>query len=131
MDLWNRVVEAGHAVLVQPEYLTKYRIHGSSVTVGKFRETEQKAQWVEACMHARRLGVREPTWEQFIDLQKQVPWTQRFNNRRRDYARALYKAAAYHFSRRHYARLVPGLLAAMALEPRYVLHRVLPQIRKS
>jgi hypothetical protein len=53
------------------------------------------------------------------------------NSRRRDYARALYKAAVFHFSSKQYLKLVPGLLAAMALEPRYVLQRVLPQVRKS
>ena len=31
IDLWNRVVDAGCMVLVQAEYLTRYRIHASSV----------------------------------------------------------------------------------------------------
>jgi glycosyltransferase involved in cell wall biosynthesis len=131
MDLWNRVVEAGYAVLVQPEYLTKYRIHGSSVTVGKFRETEQKSQWVEACMHARFEKKPEPTWEQFVADREHLSWPLWLNTRRRDYARALYKAAVFHFSKREYVKLVPGLLAAVALEPWYVVQRVLPQLKKS
>jgi glycosyltransferase involved in cell wall biosynthesis len=131
MDLWNRVVEAEYEVLVQPEYLTKYRIHGSSVTVGKFRETEQKSRWVEACMAARRNGIEEPTWEQFLRERDHQSWPKWLNSRRRDYARALYKAAVYHFSKREYVKLVPGLLAAVALEPWYVLQRILPQLKKT
>jgi glycosyltransferase involved in cell wall biosynthesis len=131
MDLWNRVVEAGYAVLVQPECLTKYRIHGSSVTVGKYRETEQKAQWVEACMHARREKRPEPTWQQFLDDRDRSSWSKRLNTRRRDYARALYKASVYQFSTKHYFKVIPGLLAATALEPHYVLQRVLPQLKKT
>ncbi len=131
MDLWNRVVDAGHAVLVQPEYLTKYRIHASSVTVGKFRATEEKAQWVEACIRARHDRKPEPGWEQFLAERNSLPLLQRFNARRRDYARALYKASVFHFSRRRYDRFVPGLIAATVLEPWYVLQRVLPQLRRS
>ena len=131
MDLWNRVVEAGYGVLVQPEYLTKYRIHGSSVTVGKFWETEQKAQWVEACMQARLQKQPEPTWAQFVAARDQLSWPRWLNARRRDYARALYKAAAIQFSQRQYVKVVPGLLAALVLEPWYVLQRVIPQLKKS
>ncbi len=131
MDLWNRVAEAGHHVLVQPELLTKYRIHSSSVTVGQFRTTEAKAHWVEACIRARHAGRPEPTWELFqSDRQHQSKWN-RFNAFRKDYGRALYKSAVCHFSHQRYEIFLPKMMAAAALEPWYVLQRVLPQLRRS
>jgi hypothetical protein len=35
------------------------------------------------------------------------------------------------FSKRQYVKVVPGLLAALVLEPWYVLQRVIPQLKKS
>lgn len=130
MDLWNRVIDAGHAVLVQEEYLTKYRIHGSSVTVSRFAATERKAQWVQACILARHHNKPEPTLQEFLTECGRRPWIKRVNARRRDYARALYKLSVFQFSQRRYSHFVPNLLAAMAMEPKYVLNRVLPQFRR-
>lgn len=127
LDLWNRVVDAGHSVLVQDEYLTRYRIHSSSVTVKRFRVSEAKARWVESCILARHEHRPEPTWEQHVARQNNRPWPRRLNARRRDHARALYKAAVLHFSRGRYEKCLPRLLAAAALEPWYVFQRVLPQ----
>ncbi len=131
MDLWNRVIDGGHAVLVQEEYLTKYRIHGTSVMVSKFAFAETRTQWVRACILARHQNRPEPTLEQFQQHRSELSWPRRFAARRRDYGRALYKSAVFQFSRRSYARFVPTLAAAMALEPWYVLKRLLPQLHRA
>jgi len=131
MDLWNRVVDAGYQVLVQGEHLTQYRIHASSVSVGKFKIAEEKAQWVEACILARHQNRAEPTREGFLESRKNLPVTQRFNTVRRNWARAIYKASVFHFSRRNWVRFVPGLATALVLEPWYVLQRIIPQLRKA
>ena len=100
MDLWNRVIDAGHAVLVQDEVLTQYRIHGSSVTVSKSRSTEHKSKWVQACIQARHEGRAEPTEAEFLAACRNQPWSTRVDGMRRDWARALYKSAVFSFSRR-------------------------------
>lgn len=133
VDLWNRVAERdpdNPGLLVQGEYLMRYRIHGSSVCVASSRLTAQKAEWVETCMRRRRSGHAEPAWEQFLAEQAALPWTSRLNRNRRDNARTLYKSAVFHFSRKHYARFVPALLGAALLEPGFVLPRLVPQVRK-
>ena len=131
MDLWNRVIDAGHAVLVQNEVLTQYRIHGSSVTVSNSRSTEHKSKWVQACIQARHEGRAEPSEAEFLADRRDQPWSSRLDETRRDWARALYKSAVFSFSRRQYARFFSGLIAAASLEPVYVLKRVLPQLRRS
>jgi glycosyltransferase involved in cell wall biosynthesis len=130
MDLWNRVIDAGHGVLVQDEPLTCYRIHGSSVMVSKSRNAERKVQWATACIHARHEGKPEPTEAQFLAERKNRPVLQRMNDERRELARALYKSAVFHFSRRRWKKFLPALAAAAALEPSFVLPRVRAQLKR-
>src|SRR5689334_2912755 len=76
MDLWNRISERGHLILVQPEYLMEYRIRSGSITAGKFLEVRLKYEWVRACMSARRVGLPEPDWVTFLRERDEVGfWT--------------------------------------------------------
>jgi glycosyltransferase involved in cell wall biosynthesis len=127
-DLWNRILERHAGVIVQPEHLMKYRIHGGSVCVSSAREATRKTDWVEACMVHRRAGAAEPSWAQFLEDQRCQPWWAKLNRGRRDFARTLYKAAVFHFSMRNYTRFASTLTCATVLEPFYVLPRVLPQL---
>ena len=129
VDLWNRVADAGGVVLVQPEYLTNYRIHGSSVCVESARRATRKLEWVEACARARRGGAAEPTWEQFEAARGGGGLVARLNRARRDVARAMYKAATLHYSDRRYHRLAAALAAAAVLEPAYVWEKLGPRLR--
>ena len=131
MDLWNRVIDAGHAVLVQDEHLTQYRIHSSSVTVQKFRVSESKARWVEACIWARHHNQPEPTWEQMLAKNDDMSWARQLNATRREYGRAIYKAATLDYSRRQYRTFFVRIVAAILLEPWYVLPRILPQFKRN
>jgi glycosyltransferase involved in cell wall biosynthesis len=128
VDLWNRMVERGHSVRVQPEYLTNYRIHGGSACVASARRAAQKLEWVQACVTSRRAGFPEPTWQQFLDDVRDRPLLGRLNQSRKDVARAHYKAATLHFSDRRYVRFAAHLAAAAALEPGYVAQKLLPQV---
>ena len=130
LDLWNRVAERGHRVAVQDEYLLKYRIHGTSASISRARLMQQKAIWMERCIASRRRGEPEPTWDEFVDQNRRAPLRERLGQWRREVGRTFYQAAQHHFSTRSYARLVPTLLAAAALEPSLVLSRVLPRLVK-
>ena len=130
LDLWNRVADAGHGVLVQNEPLTAYRIHASSVMVSKSRTAERKVQWATACIRARHQNQPEPTEQQFLQQLQNQPLLQKLNNTRRDLGRALYKSAVHHYSTRNYAKFLPLLTTAAALEPIYVYRRIAPQFRR-
>jgi glycosyltransferase involved in cell wall biosynthesis len=131
IDLWNRIVERGHRVAVQDEYLLKYRIHGSSASIGRARLMQQKATWMEQCIAARRAGKPEPTWEEFLASRGSGSLVERFAGWRRELGRTFYQAAIHHFSTRCYRKLVPTLMAAAVLEPGLVLERVLPRLLKA
>lgn len=123
-DLWTRVFEAGYKILIQPEYLAKYRIHAGSVSVARTQFIRRQARWTKACMLRRRAGQPEPSWEEFLRLRKALPWYVRANAERKDTAKVLYKAAVHQFAQRQYLRIVPTLLAATLLEPSYTIRQI-------
>lgn len=124
-DLWNRVIERGYMVLIQPEYLLKYRRHESSGSIQRARQTSLKIGWVENCAARRRSGQPELSWEEFLEIRQQGPWWHRLNQERMDLARVLYSAARSNFFRRRYHLFAPTILGAALLQPTYVLPRVL------
>lgn len=125
LDLWNRLLENGYKILVQPEYLLDYRMHGNSTTISGARFTRSKVRWVKECMISRRAGMPEPDWESFLDAQRTAPLLTRLNRGRKDLAKILYKAAVLHYAQREYARLLLKLPIAILLQPRQVLGQVI------
>ena len=45
-DLWARLVDRGHFVAVQAEFLLRYRIHGASSSISRARLMQQKTIWL-------------------------------------------------------------------------------------
>jgi len=124
IDLWTRMAEQGYKMLVQPEYLLDYRIHGSSATVAGARATRVKVRWLKDCMMRRRAGKPELELDAFIAAEHARPLLARLNQERKDLAKVFYKAAVYHYAQRQYARLSVKLLAAFLLQPGYVAAQV-------
>lgn len=124
-DLWNRIVERGYTVLIQPEYLLKYRRHGSSGSIERIRQTLLKLDWIETCVRRRRSGQLELSWEKFLEVRKRAPLWKLLNQERKDFAKVLYSTARSGFSRRKYRSLVFTLMGATLLHPGYVLPRIL------
>jgi glycosyltransferase involved in cell wall biosynthesis len=123
-DLWNRLLENGYKILLQPEYLAKYRIHAGSVSVSQARTIYEQARWVKDCMVRRRSGQTERSWEEFLSFRRTLPWYVRANAKRKDTSKVLYKAAVFQFARRKYFLLVPTVLAAMILQPTYAIPQI-------
>jgi glycosyltransferase involved in cell wall biosynthesis len=121
IDLWNRLVEKGDGLLVQPEYLTRYRIHGRSASLTSLRQALLKTAWVKACMRSRRRGLPEPTEAEFLATRRAQPWQRRADRWRKDTARILFKKAGLHWAERRIGPLVLALVAASLLEPGYVV----------
>jgi len=128
LDLWNRIAEQGHMLLVQPEYLIKYRVHSESVSIASGRRQVQMIDWVEDSKNRRRDGLAEQTFDEFLAERQKQPWHSRLNQHRKTSARTLYKAAIQHWARRNYCQFVPELAAALMLEPDLVLPRVWPRL---
>lgn len=124
VDLWNRLLEQGYKILVQPEYLLKYRIHPGSVSVARARLIRQQVRWVKECMVRRRSGRSELSWNEFLGFRQTLPWYVRVNAERKDMAKVLYKAAGSQYAQHRYCQLVPTIIAAAMLQPSYTIHQV-------
>jgi glycosyltransferase involved in cell wall biosynthesis len=123
-DLWNRLVEKGYKMLVQPEYLLDYRMHGSSATISDQRLTIMKVHWLKDCALRRRSRKPELALEQFLADRRAAPLLIRLNRERKDLAKIFYKAAVFHYAQRQYFKLLLKLAMAVGLQPGMTLHQV-------
>lgn len=78
IDLWNRIVEKGYGILVQPKYLLKYRLHSSAASVSKAMLIRLHLAWLKECMLRRRQGQPEPIWEEFLEIYRRRHSSERF-----------------------------------------------------
>lgn len=124
IDLWNRIAERGDLVLLQQEYLLKYRIHDTAISVKGVRLARLKVGWVKQCMLARRRGDPEPSWEGYLSLRMGRPFWAWINQERKDLAKICYKTAVLHYSRRNFYLTFPYLASATLLQPSYVMGQI-------
>ncbi|MGO9775467.1 MAG: glycosyltransferase family 2 protein [Terracidiphilus sp.] len=124
IDLWNRLLEHGYKILVQPEFLLKYRIHSGSASIAQARAVRRKLCWLKDCTLRRRSGQQELSWEEYLCNRRTLPWYVRANAWRKDTAKVLYKAAVFHFAEHRYYLLAPTLIAALILQPGYTFPQI-------
>ena len=130
IDLWNRIAEQGHLVLVQPEVLLKYRKHGSSTSLLKARATWLNTRWIKACAQRRRAGKPELSWDEFLAIRRRAAWWERLDQDRKDFAKVLYNVAVASFSARRYLQFAPALFGAALLQPGFTIPRVVSRFGK-
>ena len=127
IDLWCRIAERGGLILVQPEYLMEYRIHGGSISATSFLLARLKGQWARDCMRARRSGNVEPTWETFMASRRNAPWWRHLNRWRKTQAKRLYRQSGQNYVGRRRIRALVEMTLATVLEPTYTLPRLQEQ----
>jgi len=128
IDLWNRVLDAGHLVLQQEDILTKYRIHEGSVMTSQARRNWEVCEWAVACMRARRAGRPEPSRAEFQAQWRARPLWQRFAHERLMIARIHYRAAGFDVANRRWLHAAGHLLLAAAARPTYTFSRLAAQV---
>jgi glycosyltransferase involved in cell wall biosynthesis len=124
IDLWNRLLEYGYKILVQPEFLLKYRIHHGSASIARSRFIRQQVHWVKDCMIRRRSSQPELSWDEYCCFYRTLPWCVQVNAWRKDTAKVLYKAATFQFADHRFLQLVPTVLAAAMFQPSYIIRQV-------
>jgi glycosyltransferase involved in cell wall biosynthesis len=125
LDLWNRLAEQGHKILVQPEILLDYRIHGGSASIARAHLARKKYSWLRDSMLRRRRNEPELTWEQFLAFRREAPLRRRISEERVDFAQIFYKAAVGHFAGRRYLRTIGNAAIAVLLRPRHILNEMI------
>ena len=117
LDLWNRLVESGHRILVQPEFLIDYRIHDTAISTKQSWTQMLQSRWIYDSMIRRRRGEPELSWDAFLQKENDAPVLSRLNRIRKSYAEVLYKLAATDFACRRYIATFTVLSAAAILAP--------------
>jgi glycosyltransferase involved in cell wall biosynthesis len=129
IDLWCRISDRG-LILVQPEYLIEYRIHGGSLSAQSFELARLKHLWARDSMIARRRGVPAPSWPEFLAARNNAPWWLRLNRWRKMQAKRLYRQAAQNRLSARRSRALFEMSVAAALQPDYTLPRLKGQLSK-
>lgn len=125
IDLWNRLAEQGHLIMVQPEVLLQYRVHAQSAITSHFKQGRLKYEWVRACLRARRTGCSEPTWSEFETTWNQASWWVQLNRARKLQAKFLYRQAGYDKLMNKTGKAILNMMMATCLQPGYTLKRLL------
>ncbi len=124
IDLWVRMAEKGHLLLKVPEPLIMYRIHRGSLTMARNAEQRCYHRWAMACADARRQGRGEPPLDEFLQSEKDRPWSIKFRTRRQEIGERFFQRAALHYACEDYLRLTAFLSIAVILHPRHVIARL-------
>jgi GT2 family glycosyltransferase len=128
IDLWNRVAERGYDILVQPEYLLRYRIHSESVSIAGTKAARLKVHWLKECMICRRSGKQEPSWEEFLKVRQSMPLLQRINKERKDLAKTYYKAATFYYAQKKTFKFFKVFGKSVLLQPSYAIRQAIRKI---
>lgn len=72
-DLWNRLAEMGHVIVVQDEMLMEYRLHSSSSGMKDTMKMYRSHLWGQENIRRRRSNQPEVTFDEFAAQQQQIP----------------------------------------------------------
>ena len=124
IDLWTRIAEKGHLLLVQQEYLLKYRIHSRSVSIANAVFARRQLRWVKQCAASRRQGIPEPSHQEFLHIEANHPLWRRWNRRKKEAAKVCYKTAVQRYASRRYMSAALPFVNACLLQPSYSLRQL-------
>jgi len=126
LDLWYRIAEQGKTLLILPEYLFRYRVHGGSDSVKKTLLQRKKTHFINYNMRLRRSGDNEITWDEYLKDVWSKPFY-KYPKLRIDWSMTLYKRAGLLYGEERFFHCVLNLTKAALLNPRFVIKRLLSQ----
>jgi glycosyltransferase involved in cell wall biosynthesis len=130
VDLFLRMAEAGQFIIIQPEFLTRYRVHGGSISSKSASRQHMMLNLVYANFNARRAGRTELDFPTFQRNLKYLPLRERTRYQAAFWSEMLFRRHTKNLMEGHKAAARLNLLAAAALKPRRALSRALRMLRK-
>ncbi len=120
LEFVNRLFQAGHILVTQPEILTQYRVHTRSTTTTKQWHLFEVANYTNYCLAQR--------WQQVPDIDFETykksfprPWWQRVRWLAHHYSILFLQRAQFALTGRAFARGGWYGLLALLLDPAYVM----------
>jgi glycosyltransferase involved in cell wall biosynthesis len=130
VDLFLRMTEAGQFIIIQPEFLTRYRVHGGSISSKSASQQHMMLNLVYANFNARlahRAEIDFPTFQRNL---AHAPLWERIHYKAGFWSEMLYRRHTKHLMEGHKAASRLNLLAAASLKPRRALSRALRMLRQ-
>jgi len=126
LELFERMASFG-PILALAAPLVLYRMHGSSITMGRFMEHRFLTRYVRARLRARVLGQRLPTLDEFAEQYQGCSLVTRFRRFLDDSSRLNYRRAGIALGDGHYMGAAAQGLVSAILNPRYIFPRLWEQ----
>ena len=122
VELWDRMAAYG-PILVIPEPLLKYRLHGSSISAKRFFDQRMLHEFVLARYRAHQ-EEQEMTLPDFIVSYKSQPPLKRFFRNMHQRGRHYYRNSGVYLSQKQYPQAVFSLTMSLIFSPQFSLSRI-------
>jgi glycosyltransferase involved in cell wall biosynthesis len=130
LELLHRM--AGHgSVRALPRMLTRYRIHGGSITASTAIRQARLLRYIELRERARAEGQPPPTLEAFLEALDRAPLPGRLGEWLDGRSRQCYRNATVCHAERHPVRTAAWAASAATLNPTFTLRRIGRRVGRS
>jgi glycosyltransferase involved in cell wall biosynthesis len=116
-ELWGRLVTSGYRLGVQPEFLVKQRIHGSSLTGQSMRQNEVVCRFIDGNIRRVLQGQSSLSFEVFLDQRRKVSLFKRLARSGDELGWVFYKQATRDYAERRWWSLLRHGTSAVCLSP--------------
>ncbi|MEO7535569.1 MAG: glycosyltransferase family 2 protein [Ferruginibacter sp.] len=123
-EFMNRLVDQKYTLIINPVVLMKYRIHPGSVTVRKPFLIYDTISYTKHCIQLRRNGQPEISFKDFMKIQEGHSWWFKFNRKRFNYSRILFRSAGFAILSKNYLSFAWQIATSLILSPNYVFKKV-------
>jgi GT2 family glycosyltransferase len=123
LELLHRLADHG-SVRAIPRMLSRYRIHGTSVTATSAVRQARLLRYIDARNRARVEGRPAPTLEAYIEALDRAPPLARLTEWADGRARLHYRNASVHHAERRLGRALVAVGLAITFNPAFALGRI-------
>lgn len=116
-ELWGRLVVSGYRLCVQPEFLIKQRLHGSSLTISKLRHHVLTCDCIDHNIIRSLRGQEYLSFETYLESRKKTPLFKRLSRDARELSLIHYKEATRDFADRQWWRFFKHSTSSVFLNP--------------
>lgn len=127
-DLWNRMAEHGLKILVMQKILIQYRIYQGEGNTSAGIKTLYTSQWLQELIYQRKHGIQEVSFERYMEDIERKPAIQKWDIKRKIYAKYYFKHAALRLGRKKYLAFIGSILMAGMLDFNMVFSRLKKQL---
>jgi glycosyltransferase involved in cell wall biosynthesis len=130
IDLYDRIAENGHLILVQDEFLMKYRIHSQMFSFQRLGPNSHLIYpWLTARKLARLHYEPEPSLEEFSVVWRRKKLIERLSTWMVNKSLNFYKLAGYNFIQKRYLQMLLFLSISICMYPPITLQRLYRNIK--